>query len=207
MTSAKFSNFLTPPLSSISRNLPYLCFLAASAFGVPPPCADIICTCLLPPKTSFSRCSPTWVLSLLTFFKPLPYIAQCNQWETLSHDIARFFWDLYTSGKIWGRVLKMSQPQDQPPPYQSPTAPSDKGCYELQAQTGGQAESPNKIIQMPPAPVLGMDPGSKFSSIWNELLVVQILWNKLSLDCVKLFPLAEEVRGGSNYIELTFLTI
>ena len=119
----------------------------------------------------------------------------------------KVFWDLYTSGKIWGRVLKMSQPQDQPPPYQSPTAPSDKGCYELQAQTGGQAESPNKIIQMPPAPVLGMDPGSKFSSIWNELLVVQILWNKLSLDCVKLFPLAEEVRGGSNYIELTFLTI
>jgi len=52
----------------------------------------------------------------------------------------------------------MSQPQDQPPPYQSPTAPSDKGCYELQAQTGGQAESPKKIIQMPPAPVLGMDP-------------------------------------------------
>ena len=64
----------------------------------------------------------------------------------------------------------MSQPrgQDQPQRYQSSTAPSDKGCYELQAQTrggGAQAESPNKIIQMPPAPVLGMDPGNKFSSI------------------------------------------
>ena len=58
----------------------------------------------------------------------------------------------------------MSQPQDQPPTYQTATAPTDKG---LQAQTGDQAESPNKIIQMPPAPVLGMDPGNTFSSIGN----------------------------------------
>ena len=91
--------------------------------------------------------------------------------------------------KLGGRttvdLIKMSQPRDQPPPYQPPIiAPTledlerveghhefqaggqaqDKVKNQVLAEAGDQAQVQDQMYQMPPASVLGRDPGSNFSS-------------------------------------------
>ena len=95
------------------------------------------------------------------------YFVESNRRGTRLQDSGIFYISKYIVENSRGRttvgLLKMSQTKDQPPPYQPPNAAA-------QAQ-----------VQMPPASSLGMEPGSKFSSFRNSLVLtkVSLYWNKV----------------------------